>query len=276
VDRFLDFLGKKADRDLAGIHAADVGRFRDAMARDLSRNSANLAVKTLRVCFGAAFKQGLVTSNAASKVDVLKQRGECKRRPFTIAEIGRVLKAAEGTEWHGMVLAGLYTGARLGDIARLTWRAVDLQNRTLAFTAKKTGGRVFVPLAKPLADYLESVDAPDNPNAPLFPRLSTTRTPALSQQFRAILADAGLASAPTDHRGTGKGRNAAREVSELSFHSLRHSFVSILKATGANEAVAMALAGHETRAVSQNYTTLDDATLRAAVDRLPDVTGAKR
>jgi site-specific recombinase XerD len=61
-------------------------------------------------------------------------------------------------------------------------------------------------------------------------------------------------------------------VSELSFHSLRHSFVSILKATGANEAVAMALAGHETRAISQQYTSLDENTLRTAVDKLPDVT----
>lgn len=75
-----------------------------------------------------------------------------------------------------------------------------------------------------------------------------------------MLADAGLATAP-NNRSTGRGRDAARDVSELSFHSLRHSFVSTLKATGANEAV------------SQNYTTLDDATLRAAISALPDVTG---
>jgi hypothetical protein len=38
------------------------------------------------------------------------------------------------------------------------------------------------------------------------------------------------------------------------------------------EAVAMALAGHETKAISQQYTHLDEATLRAAVEKLPDVT----
>jgi hypothetical protein len=42
--------------------------------------------------------------------------------------------------------------------------------------------------------------------------------------------------------------------------------------TGANEATAMALAGHETKAVSRNYTHMDEDVLRAAVDRLPDVT----
>jgi hypothetical protein len=34
----------------------------------------------------------------------------------------------------------------------------------------------------------------------------------------------------------------------------------------------MALAGHETRAVSRNYTHMDEDVLRAAVDKLPDVT----
>ena len=89
-----------------------------------------------------------------------------------------------------------------------------------------------------------------------------------------MLADAGLAE-PPNKRSTGKGRHAAREVSELSFHCLRHAFVSILKATGASESVAMALAGHATKAMSAHYTSLDDATLRAAVDKLPDVTKGK-
>jgi len=175
-----------------------------------------------------------------------------------------------------MTLAGLYCGARLGDIARLTWRNADLSTGTLSFVAGKTGSRLSLPMAKPLADYLTELPAPDSPDAPIFPKLSAKSTGALSQGFRLVLADAGLATAPADHQSTGKGRAAAREVSELSFHSLRHSFVSILKMTGANEATAMALAGHATQAVSQNYTHMDDDVLRAAVDRLPDVTRGRK
>jgi integrase len=273
IERFNRHLGKKADRDIASLTAADIGGFRDALAKELSRNSANLAVKTLRVCLRSAHKQGLVTSNAAGMVDKLKQRGETRRRPFTLAEIRRVLTAAGDSEWYGMTLAGLYCGARLADLARLTWRAVDLPNERLAFVAKKTGQRLSVPLAKPLADYLAELPASDSPDAQVFPKLSTKSASKLSEGFRSVLADAGLAE-PPNKRSTGKGRHAAREVSELSFHSLRHSFVSILKSTGANEAVAMALAGHETKAISQQYTSLDESTLRAAVSKLPDVTKA--
>jgi integrase len=271
IERFTTHLGRKADRDLASLTVADVGGFRDALSKELSRNSANLSVKTLRVCLGAALKQGLVTGNVANMVDKLKQRGETRRRPFTLAEIQRVLKAAEGSEWYGMTLAGLYCGARLTDLARLTWRSVDLDSGTLSFVAKKTGQRLAVPLAKAFVDFLTELPATDSPDAPIFPKLSTKSASKLSEGFRTVLADAGLAEPPNKH-STGKGRHAAREVSELSFHSLRHSFVSILKQTGANEAVAMALAGHATKAMSAHYTTLDDATLRAAVDKLPDVT----
>jgi len=271
IARFMEHLGRKADRDVASLTAADVGGFRDSLARDLSRNSANLAVKTLRVCLGSAFKQGLVTSNAASKVDKLKARGENQRRPFTLKEITRVLTAAEGSEWHGLTLLGLYLGARLSDCAKLTWRSVNLETETVSFVAKKTGGRLAIPMAKPLVDFFTTLSAGDSPDAPIFPKLSKKSASKLSEGFRSVLADAGLAEAYSK-RSTGKGRNTARELSALSFHSLRHSFVSILKATGASEAVAMALAGHETKAISQQYTHMDDTTLRAAMNKMPDVT----
>ena len=271
IARFMEHLGRKADRDVASLTAADVGGFRDSLARDLSRNSANLAVKTLRVCLGSAFKQGLVTSNAASKVDKLKARGENQRRPFTLKEIARVLTAAEGSEWHGLTLLGLYLGARLSDCAKLTWRSVNLETETVSFVAKKTGGRLAIPMAEPLVDFFTTLTAADSPDAPIFTKLSKKSASKLSEGFRSVLADAGLAE-PYSKRSTGKGRNTARELSALSFHSLRHSFVSILKATGANEAVAMALAGHETKAISQQYTHMDDTTLRAAMNKMPDVT----
>src|SRR5262249_34871160 len=111
---------------------------------------------------------------------------------------------------------------------------------------------------------------PDSPDAPIFPKLSTKSASKLSEGFRSVLADAGLAE-PPNKRSTGKGRHAAREVSELSFHSLRHAFVSILKATRASQAVAMALAGNDTEASAVHYPTLDAAASRAAVNNLPDV-----
>ena len=172
------------------------------------------------------------------------------------------------------MLFGLYLGQRLGDLAKLTWRAVDLDTGEVAFSTRKTGRRVVLPLVQPLADYLASLPASDNPNAFIFPgAASAKRTASLSNQFRDILVAAALVEPrPRGHKSTGKGRDQAREASEISFHSLRHSAVTMLKAAGVSDFIAREIVGHESAAVSRQYTHLTTDDKRAVMRRLPDVT----
>jgi len=273
VERFLEFLGAKSKRDVSTLQASDITRFRDREAKELSRATANLSLKVLRVCFGEAVKQGLLAVNPAVRVSVLKLRDKSGRRAFTLSEIKRILKACgDDAEWHGLVLFGLYLGQRLGDLARLTWRAVSLESGEIAFTTRKTGRRIVLPLVQPLPDYLASLPASDDANAFIFPRsASAKRTGTLSNQFREILVDAGLVE-PRGHEATGKGRSQARETSEISFHSLRHSAVTMLKASGLSDVFAREIVGHESAAISRQYTHLSTNDLRSAMQRLPDVT----
>jgi integrase len=274
VEQFTGFLGEaKSNRDLSTLQASDIARFRDREAKVLSRATANLNVKVLRVCLGEAVRQGLLTVNPASRVKLLKSTAESKRRAFTLSEIKRILKACgDDAEWRGLVLFGLYLGQRLGDLAKLTWRAVNLESGEIAFTTRKTSRRIVLPLMQPLADYLASLPASDNPNAYIFPNAaSAKRTGSLSNQFREILADAGLVEPPT-HKATKRGRHQAREMSEISFHSLRHSAVTMLKASGLSDFVAREIVGHESAAISRQYSHLSTDDLRSAMRRLPDVT----
>src|SRR4029077_2354306 len=278
IERFTDFLGEaKSKRDLSTLPAGDVARFRDREAKALSRSTANLSVKVLRICLGEAVRQGLLAVNPAVRVKLLKSTAESKRRAFTLAEIKRILRACgDDTEWRGLVLFGLYLGQRLGDLARLTWRAVDLDSGEIAFTTRKTGRRIVLPLVQPLTDYLASLPASDKPNAFIFPHAaSARRTASLSNQFRNILVAAALVEPlPRGHKSTGNGCKQAREASEISFHSLRHSAVTMLKAAGVSDFIAREIVGHESAAVSRQYTHLTTDDKRAAMQRLPDVTDA--
>jgi len=273
VERFIDFIGSKGNRDLSTLQAVDITRFRDREAKELSRATANLSLKVLRVCFGEAVRQGLLAVNPAVRVPVLKTRDKSARRGFTLAEIKRILKACgDDVEWRGLVLFGLYLDQRLGDLAKLTWRAVNLDTGEIAFTARKTGRRIVLPLVQPLSDYLASLPVSDNPNAYIFPcAANAKRTSTLSNQFREILVDAGLVE-PRTHEATGKGRSQARQPSEISFHSLRHSAVTMLKAAGVSDFIAREIVGHESAAVSRQYTHLTTDDKRAAMQRLTDVT----
>jgi integrase len=61
-----------------------------------------------------------------------------------------------------------------------------------------------------------------------------------------------------------------RAPSELSFHSFRHSAVSLLKNIGAPEAVAMQIAGHESASISRIYTHIDEGSERRWIAKMPD------
>jgi integrase len=273
IERFLEFLGAKAKRDLCTLQANDVARFRDREARERARATSNLSLRVLRVCFGEAVRQGLLTVSPAVRVKLLKSTAESKRRAFTLSEIKRILKACEhNIEWRGLVLFGLYLGQRLGDLARLTWRAVNLETNEIAFTTRKTGRRIVLPLVQPLSDYLSALPVSDDPSAFIFPGCAVHKHSAsLSNQFREILVDAGLAE-PRRHVHTGRGHGQARKVSEISFHSLRHSAVTMLKASGLSDVFAREIVGHESAAISRQYTHLSTDDLRNAMQRLPDVT----
>jgi integrase len=87
-------------------------------------------------------------------------------------------------------------------------------------------------------------------------------------QFTNILAAVNLREAVT-HTSAKKGRDTAREVATVSFHSLRHSAVSLLKAAGVPDATVMALVGHKTLAMSSHYTHVGKESLESAVASLP-------
>ena len=281
---FYDHLDSKADKDLTLLRPLDVTRFRDQLAKTKSRNTANLSIKVLRAAFNAAVKAELIGTNPAKAVDKLKLQGESARRPFTTAELKRVLDAANGTEFYGLVLFGIYTGQRLSDLKNLTWRQLDTQANTVSFITAKTGRRLTLPLLKPLQECIATLTAGDNPDAPLFPKLAAADPATVSNAFYDnVLVEAGLAmkrekKRPVDKDGkkiAGKGRHAARKVAPLTFHSIRHTFVSQLKAAGLADTMTMQIVGHASEDIHRQYAHLDVEDLRRAMEgHLPDVTKA--
>lgn len=219
--------------------------------------------------------------NEASRVEKLDERvGQRRqRRAFTDGELRTILTVCD-PEWRRMVICGAYSGMRLGDVATLRWANIDLGSREMHFSMEKTGKNVVIPIAAPFYNHLMDLAGNDDPAAPVFPRAFALRqrdipTSALSNQFFKILTAAGLVE-PRTHKCTGKGRNAGRVSGGLGFHCLRHTATSLLKRAGASDVIAMEILGHDTAAVSRGYSHIDTATLRVAIDKLPDITSAPR
>lgn len=274
ICQFKAHLGARIQRDITNITAADIAQFRDSLAKRVTTGTVNVALKIIRSAFAQARRDGLIDVNEAERVTMLKPgQDRVERRAFTIGELKRILEVVND-EWRGMVMFGLYTGQRLGDLASLTWSNIDLQRAELRLLTGKTGRRQIIPLAKPLLSYVETIPAGDANNAPIFPRIRNAAKHGgkLSNQFHDILVSAGLAI-KTTHKTTGKGRSGKRVQNEVSFHSLRHTATSLLKSAGVSDAVAMEFVGHDSKSVSQQYTHIETSALRQAADKLPDILG---
>jgi integrase len=270
---FKEWLGDFAGRPLAEIETSHIIRYRDALAERISPATCNAGIKVLRAVFEDARRDGYISDNPAKDCGMMKKSAGTTRRPFTVEELKRILAAAS-EEWRSMILFGLYTGQRLGDIARMTWQNVDLVEGEVSIRTAKTGRLVRIPLASPLLAHLERMPAGDDPKAFIHPRaakLARVRTGSISNQFSELLASIGITGART-HGKAGNGRAARRAASELSFHSLRHTATSLMKNAGISPAIVQDIIGHESAEISAHYTHIESDAKRQALSALPDLT----
>jgi integrase len=273
---FKRFVGATPQKPLLNeISPATIRAFVDHLRQKKAPGTVNNRLKMLRVLFARATREGRMSSNPAAQIKTVRRSvgEERARRPFTVEEVGTLLRHAEPF-WRYAVLAGFYTGLRLGDIATMPSGAVDLREGVIRLVAGKTRTRVTIPLASPLRKALEPLVALRKPTEDIWPQEAelyrTQGAKALSPRFHDLLVKCGLVVA-RNHKKSKGGRDAKRESEGISFHSLRHSFVSILKASGSTQGVARSLAGHSSDAMSDHYTSIPLETLKEAVARLPEV-----
>jgi integrase len=271
INSFIELLGAKAKRNLSQVTPRDVQRFRDAeLAAGKHPSTCNYAVKHLRIPFNVARRQGLITHNPAEAVELIDKRGDQPSKgTFDIDQIKALLKAAKNKDWRGAILFAFYTGARLRDVANMRWNSVDLHDQLISFRAGKTGENVTVPLHAELHEYLLNLPAPDSGKAFLFPSLAGKRTSGrsgLSMAFARIMEKAKVKGEVARKR-TGKGRT----INTLSFHSLRHSFNSIMANAGVSQEVRQKLTGHSSADMNKRYTHHELHSLRAAIQKIPSL-----
>lgn len=277
TSQFLAHLGPLADDELSMLTKEHIVTFRNALLERLSAKAANHHLKVVKMLFRAARRDGFIVDDPSEFVETVKQKAHerKRRRPFTLDQIRAVLAVADD-EWRSMILFGLYTGQRIGDIARLTWANVDLDKSQIRLITQKTGAPLLIPMAAPLRECIESLSVPDvRPDlAPLHPRACAIvekhgKSGTLSNQFADLLALAGLRAKKAHRATSGEGRAGRHENETLSFHSLRHTAVTLLKEAGIPAAVVQKLIGHESAQISELYTTVGEDALTKAAAAFP-------
>lgn len=223
----------------------------------VATSTAGNYLSTLKEVLDAAIEERLLETNPARTraVKQAKKRTGTKDKekvgPFTLDEVRKLMTEASD-EWKGMILFGFHTGLRMMDIAELG--AVNLDGATLIRRSDKTDTQTRTPLHPQLAEWVKGR------GEWLFPKIRTMKKNNVSTTFSNLRERAGISKEIVLPGG---------EKAKRSFHSLRHTFTSILANADVSEEVRMNLTGQKTSAVHANYTHFDKNTLTAAISKLP-------
>jgi integrase len=253
----------------------------------ISPKTINRDMDTLRAMLTKAVHDEKITANPLlgserAEVDDSKQ----VVRALTLAEKGALLAAlakrdvekrkqrASANKWRKVrkykllpplkhfadvltpaVILSLETGLRRGELFALEWPFADLDTSVLRVegaTAKSFQTR-DVPLSglarETLAKWWEQRGKPD---AGLIFTEDGGKLGSLKRSYHAVLTAAKI------KRKNGQGER-------VNWHSLRHTFGSVLAARGADLVTVQKLMGHKDIATTQRYLHTDDARKRAAV-----------
>lgn len=206
----------------------------------------------------------------------LRADDSVSRRELSLEELERLYAAAAeaGPEWRLLFATGLYTGLRLGDCCRLAWANVDLARQTIQVIPEKTrrhahGRPVTIPIHPRLLAELEALAADANRRGqdyvnPAVAELYLNRNWELDDRLRRIFRRANIAM---NVRMTGRIRRSV----VASFHSLRHTFVSLSANAGVPLAAVQAIVGHTSTAMTRHYYHENEDALRRAVEAIPAI-----
>jgi integrase len=277
LTQLLGYLGPRADAPIGDLTKAEFVAYRNSLSATVSATTTNNHLALVKMLFKSARRDIVCSDNPVEFIGYVRAAGRKakEKRPFTLAELQAVLAVAD-PEWRSLILFGLYTGQRLGDVASLTWTNIDLERGEVRLVTSKTSRTMIIPMAPPLRAHIESLPAGEDSQAPLHPHAfalfsGTGRSGSLSNAFSDLLVQAGLRARPAyvSRDGQRLGHSARRKINALSFHSLRRTATTLLHEAGVPSTVAQALIGHDSEEVHSDYITIGREALRDAVSKFP-------
>ncbi|QJY49062.1 site-specific integrase [Pseudonocardia broussonetiae] len=246
-------LGAHRLRDLT---AEDVERWLRAEARTVSTRTLRLMHSLLSRSVRHAMARDKVKRNVVLLCDVPTGQAGRRSKSLSFDQAEAVLDAARGHALHAYVVLSLLLGARTEELRAMHWHEVDLLGQPDAkppvppsiavYRSVRAGGdtktttsrrRLALPqrCVDALHHHLELLGRFPAPHELVFATSNGTELDAhnVRRSFRRIVADAGL------------------EPREWTPRELRHSFVSLLSASGVRIEDISRLVGHSGTAVTE-------------------------
>lgn len=170
-----------------------------------------------------------------------------ERRALTSTELKRLLKhVAKNNDLNVLFHLGIYTGMRLSDCAMLKWKDIDLDHKIISIVpikVKRFNRRIHIPIhpklfgllkrlskgVKNMEEYVSSWNADKYTHS------------TIGYILRGVFISCGIND----------------KKNHLSFHVLRHTFVSVAANHGIPLPVIQSIVGHSTKSMTERYYHMD-------------------
>jgi integrase len=210
----------------------------DPEAARRRRDTANRTLTTLKAALNWARDHRFVDDDTAWRL-VRPYRGTTSARVrfLSLEEQQKLVDVAEG-DLRNLLAAALMTGARFGELARMTVRDFDADNGSIFIAESKSGRARHVPLTAGGLTLFKQLSEGRASQEPILLRGDGPWKPATYQRsFQAAVASA--------------------ELADITLHELRHSYASTMVRAGAPLLVVAQALGHsDTRMVDRHYVHL--------------------
>lgn len=224
-------------------------------AKRARRATANRILAVLRAILNKAFEDGKARDDSPwRRVKPFKNVDVPRVRFLTQAEAVRLVNACS-VEFRPLLRAALLTGARYGELTRMTVGNFNPNTSQLFVAPSKSGKPRYIPLNAAGVALFTALTTGRESHEPMFARGDGEQWGKNHQQ-----------------RPLTEACKRAKITPPLRFHEARHSYASALAQAGADLLTISKLLGHaDTRVTSRHYAHLCDRTLANAVNNLlPD------
>lgn len=158
---------------------------------------------------------------------------------------------------HDMAILSLFAGLRAGEIFKLKWSDIDLENNLILIRSPKSGKTRHAYITPEIRHVLKGRSlSRTRPEDLIFPSGNGKQRMAISKVFSKCVNEAGL------------NEGIEEDKQKVVFHTLRHTFASWLAKKGVPLYTIQALMGHSNFQMVQRYAHLNDESKRSAAEVL--------
>lgn len=207
----------------------------------LSHLTANHTIRIIKTFLNWAVRVNKLSKNPIAHMDRYKV-DQKEPRFLKPEEVKDLLEKAKSLRSYLVIALAVYTGMRQGEIMRLNWKDVDLENNMITVMLSKPGKFRKIPIHKDLGFILKS-----NGKKSGLIYDGTVRT--IEWELTLI-------------------RKEMPKTEHFRFHDLRHTFASLLIKSGVDIYTVSKLLGHGQVTTTQIYTHLYEDHVQDAVKKL--------